>query len=222
MNRSMFVFRQKTAGAGPRRVGWLLQLIIALACTSCVVTSARMRKSTPLNKVSAASSVQTKSAPSRASQPHPTEKKVESEKLLRSDRKESSASEKQKKKKSASQKASSEDKLQEKLRRDSYELARDLGAVVAMKLCHDKKTGEWWLTLYRDTETAIDVRQFIWSLDKDEFTPFLVVKRIPKEKLTDHLKGKEQGRTCVELPAPLRDANDPFEKFWGRNPDFGK
>lgn len=219
MKRCMNVFRRKMSGAGPRRVGWPLVVIIAFACSSCLLTTSRNPKTSP-PKVSVTPRLQTQSALTKASQPQPDEKPVDSEKLARSVRKESSSPEKRTG--STSQKAVPLDKLQEKLRHDADDLARDVGAVVAMKLCHDKKADEWWLVLYRDTETAIDIRQFIWSLNKDEYTPFLVIKHISKGKLRDHLTGKEQGKTCVELPAPPRNANDPFEKFWGRALDFGK
>ena len=220
MKRSISVFRRKMFAAEPRRVGWPLLLLIAFGCSSCLLTTARNPKSNP-PKAPVTTRVQSQSALSKTSQPQPTEKSVDSEKRARSAEKEPSAREK--KNRSTSPKVSrSGDKLQEKLRHDANDLARDVGAVVAMKLCHDKSADEWWLVLYRDTETAIDIRQFIWSLDKDEFTPFLVIKHIPKGKLKDHLTGKEQGKTCVELPAPPRDPNDPFEKFWGRGLDFGK
>jgi hypothetical protein len=220
VKKSRIVCRQKIFAAELRRVEWPLVLIVALACASCLSTTARNPKSNP-PKTSVTPHVQTQSGLSKTAQPQPAEKSVDTEKRARSAQKEPSAAEK--KNRSTSPKLSlSGDKLQEELRHDANDLARDVGAVVAMKLCHDKKAGEWWLVLYRDTETAIDIRQFIWSLDKDEYTPFLVIKHIPKGKLKDHLTGKEQGKTCVELPAPPRDANDPFEKFWGRGLDFGK
>ena len=89
-----------------------------------------------------------------------------------------------------------------------------------MKLCHDQKADEWWLTLYRELSTAIDVKQYVWSWEREEFAPFLVVKRISKSRLMEDLRKNEPGRTCKELPAPQKNPDDPFEKFWGRSLDF--
>lgn len=110
--------------------------------------------------------------------------------------------------------------LKKRLESEATELAKNIGSVRKVKLCYDKKTDEWWLTLYKELSTAMDVKQFFWSWEREEFTPFLVIKRISKGKLMDDLKKNGSGRTCSELPAPPLDPNDPFVKFWGRSLDF--
>lgn len=197
-----------------RRSGWHLWVFLVLLISGCLATTSRPtsfeegRQSTPAPKTkSARAKEELVKKPRSSAGGHAT---TASEKHSAPGRKD--AARKQKKGPDA--------ELKKRLRNAAVKVARDLGSVRKMKLCHDQKTDEWWLTLYKELSTAVDVKQFFWSWEREEFAPFLVIRRISKSKLMDDLKKSEPGRRCSELPAPPPDSNDPFERFWGRSLDF--
>jgi len=88
----------------------------------------------------------------------------------------------------------------QQVRTAALELSRSIGPVQKIKLCYVTKDEEWWATFYEDIGPVIDVKQFIWNRDSERFEPFLVLKRIPKSKLTAELKREERDRTCTVIP----------------------
>lgn len=104
--------------------------------------------------------------------------------------------------------------LVRQLKNAAHELAKKHRPVRKMQLCHVAKDDEWWLFLYKDIGPVIDVRHFIWNWEKEKFAPFLVVKRIPKSKLSSHLNKKVPGRKCKILAPPSGEADDPVDLLW--------
>jgi len=104
--------------------------------------------------------------------------------------------------------------IDEKLEQASLAIARILGPVEKIQLCYVKKDHEWWLSIYQDLGYTIDVKQYVWHWEKEEFTPFLVVKRISRSKMDEELKSKDSGRTCRLLPPPPSPPETTKEKAW--------
>jgi gamma-glutamylcyclotransferase (GGCT)/AIG2-like uncharacterized protein YtfP len=84
----------------------------------------------------------------------------------------------------------------EKARSLALGLAKADTAVTKIKVCHDKKKGEWWLTLYEDEGYYFRVRRYIWSIQRDRPEEYLVLKRISKSKLESDLTASEPGSVC--------------------------
>jgi hypothetical protein len=98
--------------------------------------------------------------------------------------------------------------LNRQLRVAANELAAKLGPIKAMKLCYVEKDNEWWVVLFRDIGPVIDVRRFFWNWEEQRFKPFLVVKRIPKNRLRKEVNRKEPGKKCVNLKPPNAKSED--------------
>ncbi len=81
----------------------------------------------------------------------------------------------------------------------ALDLADKGSNVNKIKICHDKKHGEWWFTLYEDTGLFLDLKQYIWKVDQETPEPFLVMKRISKDNLPAELKQSAQDKTCSVL-----------------------
>ena len=79
------------------------------------------------------------------------------------------------------------------------QLAAQSTGIKKGKICYSVKGDEWWVVLYQDGAEAYEVKQFIWNRDQERLEPFLVVTRIAKNRLDDHLNGSEPNRTCEIL-----------------------
>ena len=77
--------------------------------------------------------------------------------------------------------------------------AKSLGPVSKMKVCYRHEDDEWWIFLYHDIGTMIDVKQFVWSMESEKLRPFLVVKRVSKTKLEKKLQEEEPDSSCQIL-----------------------
>lgn len=84
----------------------------------------------------------------------------------------------------------------------ALDLSKSLGNIKKAKVCYATKDKEWWAVFYQDIESAIDVRQFFWNPDTEKLEPFLVLKRIPRDKLDPELKKDEPGKSCTVLTLP--------------------
>lgn len=91
---------------------------------------------------------------------------------------------------------------EERIEQESLRLAKEHGPLDSAQLCYIKKDQEWWLVLYKDIGSAIDIKRWYWNWEKEEFAPFLVLDRIPRSKMEEQLTKKERGRTCRTLPLP--------------------
>ncbi len=95
-----------------------------------------------------------------------------------------------------------------KIKQIALELAEKFPKVKKMKICHDKKNSEWWLTLYEDLGSVLGLKQYVWKIDRDNADPFLIIKRIPKTSLDSHLKIKEENRVCQILDCSPKGWDD--------------
>jgi hypothetical protein len=112
--------------------------------------------------------------------------------------------------------------IDEKLDEEAMKLARNLAPVEKVRLCYVRKDDEWWLTVYKDIGSSIDARQFVWNWEKDEFAPFLVLKRIPRSKMEAELNRKDRENTCRLLAPPPVPADSVLEKAWENPEPSGK
>ncbi len=64
------------------------------------------------------------------------------------------------------------------------------------------KTDEWWIVLYDDMGAVYDVKQFTWNRDQEKLEPFLVLKKIGKNRLEEELTVREADRACEPLGIP--------------------
>jgi hypothetical protein len=87
----------------------------------------------------------------------------------------------------------------QRIRFAAQQLARQSAGVKKGKVCYSVKDDEWWVVLYQDGADAYEVKQFVWNREQERLEPFLVMNRIAKSRLEDHLNGSEQGRTCEAL-----------------------
>jgi gamma-glutamylcyclotransferase (GGCT)/AIG2-like uncharacterized protein YtfP len=88
---------------------------------------------------------------------------------------------------------------EEKAKTLALDLAKANTDVKKIKVCHDKKNDEWWLTLYEDAKDHFRLRQYTWSIQQDQPEEFLVLKRISKCKLESDLTASDPDRTCQEV-----------------------
>jgi hypothetical protein len=78
----------------------------------------------------------------------------------------------------------------------AMKLAKESGNVKKGKICYSAKTDEWWVVLYEDAGSAFEVKQFIWDREREKMEPFLVLKRIGKDRLEEDLMTREPGKAC--------------------------
>ena len=75
-----------------------------------------------------------------------------------------------------------------------------------MKLCYAVKDDEWWAIFYEDAGTHYELKQYVWDRQREHLDPFLVLRRIPKDRLQQALSGDEPDRACevINLPPPSK------------------
>ena len=87
----------------------------------------------------------------------------------------------------------------EKVKTVALRLTANTTSVDRIKICHDPKENEWWITLYEDAGVFVELKQYIWSIYKDRPEPFLVQERVSKDRLEDHLSTAKTGTSCEVL-----------------------
>ena len=87
----------------------------------------------------------------------------------------------------------------ERVKEIGVELAQKSQNIKKLKICHDRKNAEWWFTCYEDLGDILDLKQYVWKIDQDQPEPFLVIKRISKDKLQSHLSASDPDKTCRVL-----------------------
>ncbi len=91
---------------------------------------------------------------------------------------------------------------EEEVRHAAIELAKDMTSTQKIKLCLSEAENEWWAIFYDDIGNLIDIKQYIWNRDSASFSPFLVLKRIPKSRLSAHLSAHNQFKKCQVIDNP--------------------
>jgi hypothetical protein len=79
------------------------------------------------------------------------------------------------------------------------DMARRFPNVRKAKVCYDAKDDEWWVILYEDNDSFLELKQYIWNRDEDLMEPFLVQRRVPKSKLEEELASSPRERACEVL-----------------------
>lgn len=99
----------------------------------------------------------------------------------------------------------------ERVKLAAIDIAKSLGGIERMKVCHVKEDDEWWAILYQDAGSIIDLKQFIWNRKTQKFDPFLVIRNISRDKLEVEIKKKEPGRVCtpVEISSKKSEGDKP-------------
>ncbi|MFH1117297.1 MAG: hypothetical protein V1792_25545 [Pseudomonadota bacterium] len=93
----------------------------------------------------------------------------------------------------------------QKVKRAAMQMLNKYPGAKKVKICYAVKDDEWWVILYDDLDTHFELRQFTWDRDQGRLQPFLVLKRISKNQLRDHLASSEPDRACEVLdPAPVK------------------
>ncbi|MDQ7783736.1 MAG: gamma-glutamylcyclotransferase [Desulfomonilaceae bacterium] len=90
-------------------------------------------------------------------------------------------------------KARSEDDY---VRSVALKLANEHSGIGKIKICYDSQGEEWWILLYQDAGAFYDLKQYVWNIYLDDPEPFLVVERVSRRGLGNHLYGKEPHRKC--------------------------
>jgi hypothetical protein len=100
----------------------------------------------------------------------------------------------------------------DRVRDAAREIVKNLDTISKVKICHLKTEDEWWVTLYDDIGSLIDLKQYVWDRESESLTPFLVLKRIPKSRLESHLTAKDSDRVCEVFDPPPRPKKDKDQK----------
>ena len=92
------------------------------------------------------------------------------------------------------------------VRKAAKEAAKGIETVKKIRICHVKNQDEWWVTLYDDVGPMIDLKQYVWDRDTETLRPFLVLKRISKNRLDSELNLNVPDRTCEIVEPPKINA----------------
>jgi hypothetical protein len=90
----------------------------------------------------------------------------------------------------------------QKVKQGALGLAKASPAVKKIKICYSVPDDEWWVILYEDINVAYDLKQFVWSRERERLEPHLVVKTIPKDQMEQHVRTPEKGMECEVLEVP--------------------
>lgn len=102
----------------------------------------------------------------------------------------------------------------QKVKDAALRLAKRFPATQKIKICYATKDDEWWVIFYEDAGSYYELRQFVWDRDTDKLQPFLVLKRIDRHELNEHVAAAEPDRACESMDPPPRAAgeeNRPLE-----------
>ncbi len=148
---------------------------------------------------------------------HATEK-LEARKIEIKPGKEMTSSSKKPGAKAANTKLINDEEEQE-VRSAALKLAQTCESLIHIKICYIIADDEWWVSLYDDMGPQVDLRSFIWDRDNQRLRPFLVLTRIPKNKLEQHVYASGEDRSCflLEPLKPLKEEKqikspDPAKK----------
>jgi hypothetical protein len=94
----------------------------------------------------------------------------------------------------------------EKVKQAALEMAKSFPGARKIKICYAIDDDEWWITIYDDEGSSIDLKQFVWDREKEILEPFLVLKRIPRTGMERHAREKRPGKACrvIDLPSAGR------------------
>lgn len=87
----------------------------------------------------------------------------------------------------------------QKVKRSAMQMLKKYPTVKKVKICYAVKDDEWWVILYDDLDTHYELRQFTWDRDQGRLRPFLVLKRLARNQLQEHLTASEPDRACEVL-----------------------
>ena len=90
----------------------------------------------------------------------------------------------------------------QKVKAAAIKKAKTIPTVIKIKVWYAADSDEWWVTLYDDRGTLIDLKQFTWNREKLELEPYLVLKQIPRSQLEQHLTRQIPGRAFEILDYP--------------------
>lgn len=98
--------------------------------------------------------------------------------------------------------ASKGEREDQQVKKAALEMAKAFASVVKIRICHAVDGDQWWVTLYDDTGTAIDLKQYTWNRQSEKLDPYLVLKRIPRSQLYADIARKKQGTACEVIDPP--------------------
>lgn len=101
-----------------------------------------------------------------------------------------------------SPRASKGEREDQQVKNAALEMARAFPSVVKIRVCYAVDGDQWWVTLYDDTGTAIDLKQYTWNRQLEKLDPYLVLKRIPRSQLHADIARKKQGTVCEVIDPP--------------------
>ena len=92
----------------------------------------------------------------------------------------------------------------EKVKRAAVNMAKSFRRARKVKVCYVVDDDEWWVTIYDDLGSSIDLKQYVWDREKEALEPFLVLKRIPRGRMEKHAGEKRPGQACEVINMPAR------------------
>ena len=92
------------------------------------------------------------------------------------------------------------------MKRAAVTMAKSFPRARKVKVCYVVDDDEWWVTIYDDLGSSIDLKQYVWDREKEALEPFLVLKRIPRSRMEAHAGEKRPGQACevIDIPVPRR------------------
>lgn len=81
----------------------------------------------------------------------------------------------------------------------ALDLAKKSPNVKTVRICYASKEDEWWITLYEEAGFSLELKQYVWSRERDKLEQFLVLERISKRRLKENLASHLPGSTCRVL-----------------------
>jgi hypothetical protein len=87
----------------------------------------------------------------------------------------------------------------QRVKEAAFKISRNFPGVKKGKICYSVKNDEWWIVLYDEAGSAYDVKQYVWNRDQEKLDPFLVLKRIGKNRLDEVLASRESDKACEPL-----------------------
>lgn len=91
------------------------------------------------------------------------------------------------------------------VREAALKLAQNCESPLNIKICYVTADREWWVSIYDDLGAQVDVKEYIWDKENQRLRPFLVLTRIPKNKLEDQLRKSGPDRVCFQLDPPKKN-----------------
>jgi hypothetical protein len=180
-------------------LGLLLSAGLVVCCAGCASLSKQNdRANAPSNTASAAKHSPLAGNPRGA----PASSKQSDEKIIAQ---KTAVKESSKPAKTSSNHPAAQAAVYDQVRDAAIKLAKSMKSIQGMKICHAREEDEWWVTIFDDLGGVLDIKQYTWNPESESFTPFLVMKRIPRSKLDAHLSTEDPGRSCrVIAPAAYR------------------